>query len=169
MPFSLPTAMRFYKATAILGLLVIVAIIVFSWLRIEKFEQTVSEIFEDIITSNMVMDGLQTELAHIDKVLLAENTATDKKQSVTVDDVSYDSYEIERLRIEKNNILLHVKEKELDLATSLNIKKHIMNEVRLMFVIALAFLLLGTLMAAFGFIGWHFKIELFEDRRKKPR
>ena len=156
MPFFLPTAMRFYKAAAILGLLVVIAVILLSWLRIEKFEQTVSGVFEEIITSNMEMEGLKKELRHIDKVLQADDKNKNKKKAVEVDDVPYDIYEIERLRSEKNSILLHVKENELDLVASLNIKKHIMNEVRLLFVVALAFLLLGTLMTAFGFIGWHF-------------
>ncbi len=169
MPLFLPTAMRFYKITAILGLLVIIATIVFSWIQIDKFEQNVSEVFEEIITSNMEVDGLNTELEHINKVLQAANQLKDKKQAVTVDDVPYDAYEVERLRAEKNTITLYVKEKELDLATSSNIKNHVMNEVRLLFITALAFLLLGTLMTAFGIIGWYFKIELFEDRRKKPR
>ena len=62
-----------------------------------------------------------------------------------------------------------MKEKELDLVASSSIKKHVMNEVRLLFITAIMFLLLGTLMTAFGFIGWYFKIELFEDRRSKPR
>jgi len=169
MPLFLPTAMRFYKAAAVLGVLVIIATIVLSWLRIEKFEHTVSEVFEEIITSNMEVDGLHTELGHIDKVLQSENHSEEKKQGVTVDDVDYTAYEIERLRVEKSNILLHIKEKELDLVASLNVKNHIMNEVRLLFVTALAFLLLGTLMTAFGIIGWYFRIEMFEDRRKKPR
>lgn len=169
MPLFLPTAMRFYKAAAVCGVLIIIATLVLSWLRIENFERSVSEVFEEIITSNMEVDGLHTELGHIDKVLQAESHSKDKKQGVTVDDVDYSGYEIERLRVEKSNILLYVKEKELDLVTSLNIKNHVMNEVRLLFITALTFLLLGTLMAAFGIIGWYFKIELFEDRRKKPR
>jgi hypothetical protein len=169
MPLILPTAMRFYKTMAVLGLLVIIAIIVLSWLRIEKFEQTVTDIFEEIVTANMEVSGLQTELGHINKVLLKANLQEDKKLTVIVNDVSYAIYEIERLRAEKSNILLHIKEKELGLITSLNVKKYVMNEVRLLFVTALAFLLLGTLMTAFGFIGWYFKIELFEDRRKQAR
>jgi hypothetical protein len=169
MPLFLPTAMRFYKAIAILGLLVIISTIVLSWVQIEKFEQTVSDVFEEIITSNMEVDGLNIELQHINKVLQVANQNTDKKQAVTVDDVPYEVYEIERLRAEKKSILLHTKEKELDLVTSSNIKNHVMNEVRLLFIAALAFLLLGTLLTAFGIIGWYFKIELFEDRRKKPR
>ena len=96
MPLFFPTAMRFYKSAAVLGVLVIIAIIVLSLLRIEKFEQTVAEIFEEIITSNMEMDGLRIELAHIDKVLQAGNHDGDKKQGVTVDDVDYTTYEIER-------------------------------------------------------------------------
>jgi len=169
MSLLLPTAMRFYKVTAILGLLVIIATIVFSWIQIEKFEQTVTDVFEEIVTSNMEVDGLNTELGHINKVLQAANQSEDKKQAVTVDEVSYDAYEVERLRAEKNTITLYIKEKELDLVSSSNIKNNIMNEVRLLFVTALAFLLLGTLMTAFGITGWYFKIELFEDRRKKPR
>lgn len=169
MPLFLPTAMRFYKTTAILGLLVIIATTVLSWMRIDVFEQTVSNVFEEIITSNMEVDGLNVELGHINKVLQASDDSEDKKEAVIVDEVPYQAYEVERLRAEKNNILLHVKEKELGLITSSNIKNHVLSEVRLLFIAALMFLLVGTLMAAFGFIGWYFKIELFEDRRKKPR
>ena len=169
MPFMMPTAMRFYKILAVLGLLAIIATIVLSWLRIDSFEKSVSTVFEEIITSNMEVNGLQAELGHITKVLQASSENQDKQKPVIVDDVPYDFYSIERLREERDNILLHVKEKELNLVSSLNIKNHVMNEVRLLFVAALAFLLLGTLMMAFGLIGWYLKIELFEDRRKKPR
>ncbi len=159
--------MRFYKLLAIFGVLIMIAAILFSWMRLQHLEENVSAIFEEIVTANLEVTGLKTELRHINKVLQVADHA--EKKNITVDDITYTAYEVERLRTEKDAILLHVKEKELDLITSSSIKKNVMNEVRLLFVAALVILLLGTLMTVFGLIGWYFKIELFEDRRRKPR
>jgi hypothetical protein len=91
------------------------------------------------------------------------------KEEIIVDDIAYSKYAIERLKNDKKNIVLHIREKELDLAETSGVKKHVMNEVRLLFGVALIFLLLGTIMAVFGFLAWYFKVELFEDRRRAPR
>jgi len=161
------SAIRFYKICALLGTLIIVADIVFSWSRIQAFENTVTNVFESMVTNQMELDGLQQELAHIGKVLIqADNTDEENSQ---VDGVKYSSYEIERLKNEQASIRLHMQEKQLDLAGSSSEKKYIMNEVRILFLGSLVFLVLGTLLSAFGYIAWYFKIELFEDRRKVPR
>ena len=88
---------------------------------------------------------------------------------IIVDDIAYSKYSIERLRNDKQNILLHIREKEIDLSESSDIKNHVMNEVRILFGVALFFLVIGTLLAVFGFLAWYFKVELFEDRRKNAR
>ncbi len=168
MALLMPNAMRVYKLLAVSGVLLIILIVVVSWWRIQQFEQNVSTVFEQIITTNLEMDGLQTELIHIDRVLQATQQDTEA-ENVTVDDVVYNRYEIDRLRNEKDSMLLHMSDKKLVLSELLDVKTHIMNEVRLLFVVALIFLLLATLMAVFGWFGWYFKIELFEDRRKAKR
>jgi len=169
MAFFISTASQFYKLCAVVGALIIIVAIIFSWTRIQYLEEDVSAVFEEMVTSNLEVEGLKTELQHIDKVLQAANQAEKNKENISVDDIPYTDYEVERLRKEKSSILLYIKEKELDLITSSSIKKHVMNEVRLLFITALAVILFGTLMMMFGFLGWYFKIELFEDRRRKPR
>lgn len=169
MPLFKSTAQRFYKFAAILGTLLIISILVFTWHRVEKFESTMSNVFEGIVTARLEVDGLKEQLQHIDNVLseVSKNQAGD--QIVTVDGIEYSSYEIKRLRSERGSMMLHIREKELELEGSSDIKQHVMNEVRLLFITALSTLLLGTLMAAFGYIGWYFKIEMFQDRRRRPR
>ncbi|MFW2373681.1 MAG: hypothetical protein ACN4GM_11220 [Gammaproteobacteria bacterium] len=169
MPLFMPTAQRFYKFTAILGTLLIISILIFSWHRVEKFENTISDVFEEIVTARLEVDGLKEQLQHIDKVLSVVSKNGLGEEIITVDGIEYSSYEIKRLRSERSSMLLHIKEKELELEGSSGIKQHVMNEVRLLFMISLSFLLLGTLMAAFGYVGWYFKIEMFEDRRRRPR
>ncbi|MCW8933274.1 MAG: hypothetical protein OQK98_00985 [Gammaproteobacteria bacterium] len=161
------SAIRFYKICALVGTLIILADISFSWSRIQAFEDTVANVFESMVTNQMELDGLQQELTHIDKVL---NLAKDIGEApVKVDDVEYTPYEIERLKNEEASIRLHMQEKQLDLVGSSSEKKFIMNEVRILFLGSLVFLVLGTLLSAFGYLAWYFKIELFEDRRKAPR
>ncbi len=160
--------LRLYKICALLGSLIIIADIGFSWMRIDSFEGSVTDVFESMVTNQMELDGLQQELVHIDKVLLqAEESSSDKK--LQIDGIEYSAYEVERLRNEQAGIRLHIQEKQLDLVTSSSEKKHIMNEVRVLFLSSLIFLALGTLLSAFGYLAWYFKIELFEERRKKPR
>jgi len=162
------SATRFYKICAFLGTLIIIADISFSWVRIQAFESSVSNVFELMVTSQMELDGLQQELTHIGKVLeQAKETQTSDK--VRIDSIDYSAYEIERLRNEQASIRLNMQEKQLDLRGVSSEKKHIMNEVRILFLGSLVFLVLGTLLSAFGYLAWYFKIELFEDRRKKPR
>ncbi|MCW9012629.1 MAG: hypothetical protein OQL06_02505 [Gammaproteobacteria bacterium] len=165
----MPTAMRFYRICAILGTLIIFSVVSLSWLRINQFEENVSIIFEGIVTSNLEIDGLKQEMQHIDKVLQMSSEQKNNKDVIAVDEIAYTDYEVERLKNDKSNILLHIKEKELDLVASTSQKRHVMNEVRILFVISLLFLVLGTLLAAFGYLAWYFRFELFEDRRKKPR
>ncbi len=171
MALLMPRASRVYKISAILGLLVIILVLSFAWLRMNQFEQSVSMVFEKIVITNMEVNGLKDELTHIDKVLSLVDSADamTTREEIIVDDIPYSKYEIERLRNEKQNILLHIKEKELDLGESSSVKNHVMNEVRLLFGVSLFFLVIGTLLAAFGFLAWYFKVEMFEDRRKSPR
>ena len=171
MALLMPSAMRFYKICALVGLIIIILSISFSWMRMQQFEQSVSLVFEQIVTTNMEVTGLKEELQHIQKVLKAveESEMPGNKEEIVVDEIPYTAYEIERLKNDKNNILLHIKEKELDLTESSSVKKHVMNEVRLMFGILLVCLVIGTLLSAFGFLAWYFKVELFEDRRRSPR
>ncbi|HED33818.1 MAG TPA: hypothetical protein ENJ08_06320 [Gammaproteobacteria bacterium] len=171
--------MRIYKICALLGTLIIILDIVFSLQRIQSFESLVSEIFELKIKTQMEIDGLQQEISHIKKV--REKSDAQKKisdlqqgvqqpvEGVNVDSVEYTPYEVERLGDELRNLKLHLQEKKLDLIESNSEKKHVMNEVRVLFFLSLVFLVIGTLLAAFGYLAWYFKIELFEDRRKRPR
>ena len=168
MALLMPNAMRLYKVLAVSGILLIILVIAATWWRIQLFEENVSTVFEQIITTNLEMEGLQAEFLHIERVLQAvEENA--QAENVTVDEVVYDSYGIDRLRNEKDSMLLHMSEKKLVLTELLDVKNHIMNEVRLLFVVALIFFLLATLMAVFGWFGWYFRVELFEDRRKVSR
>ncbi len=157
-----------YKICALLGTVVIVADIAFSWDRIQKFEQTVVSVFELIVTSQMEYDGLQQELSHINKVL-AQTSEIDAQKKIQVDGVEYSRYEVDRLKSERGNIKLYMQEKMLDLTEITRDKKHIMNEVRALFLGSLIFLIFGTLLSAFGYLSWYFKIEMFEDRRKASR
>ena len=171
MALVMPNASRFYKICAFLGLLIVIITLSYAWNRMQQLEQSVSVVFEQIVITNMEVNGLKKELQHINKVLKVADDidAMSNKEEIIVDDIPYTAYEIERLRNDKKNILLHVKEKELDLTESSSIKKHVMNEVRLLFAIALALLLFGILLSVFGFLAWYFRIELFEDRRQQPR
>ena len=164
----IPTVMRFYKACALLGTLIILLDAGFSWMRIQSFENTVTEVFESIVRTQMEMDGLQQELSHMDKVL---KLVVDKEvtSEVVVDDIEYSPYEVERLKNEHGSIKLYLQEKQLALVALSSEKKYIMNEVRILFLMSLIFLILGTLLAAFGYLAWYFKVELFEDRRKNAR
>ncbi len=160
-------SLRLYKVCALLGTLIILADVGFSWLRIQSFESTVTKVFESMVTTQMEFDGMQQELNHINKVL--EQAKDINIETPQVDGIKYSAYEVERLKNEQSNVRLYMQEKQLDLVELGGEKKHIMNEVRVLFLGSLVFLVLGTLLSAFGYLAWYFKIELFEDRRKKPR
>ena len=167
MSLQKPTAMRFYKICAVVGTLIILVTVTYAWMRIQQFEQNVFVVFEKMVTENLEVDSLKDELRHIDKVL---NKVADKSSAtVEVDGVEYTSYQIERLRIDRVNLMGYFKEKNLALAQSTVVKKHIMNEVRVLFMVSLAFLVVGTLLAALGYLGWYYRVEMFEERRKSPR
>lgn len=161
--------MRFYKFCALLGTLIILLDIGFSWMRIQAFESSVTEVFESIVRTQMEVDGIDQELIHVNKVLSQQNDNAEEGKTAEIDGVEYTPYEIERLRAEQGNLQLFKQEKQLDLASLDSVKKHVMNEVRILFLISLIFLVMGTLLAAFGYLAWYFKVELFEDRRKAPR
>lgn len=167
MPLLMPTAMRFYKTCAITGTLIIIFTVAYSWMRIQQFEYNVAAVFEKLIIESLEVDSLKDELGHIDKVLkkAGENPAV----SVEVDGVEYPGYEITRLRNDHKNILRYFQERKKSLAESNNSKKHIMNEVRVLFVTSLVFLIVGTLLAALGYLGWYYRIEMFEERRHQTR
>ena len=167
MSLLMPTAMRFYKICAIVGTLLIILTVAYAWMRIQQFEQNVSVVFEKMVTEKLEADSLKDELRHIDKVL--DKTSDKSNAAVEVDGVEYSSYQIERLRIDRVNLQGYFQEKNMALAQSSIVKKHIMNEVRILFMMSLAFLVIGTLLAALGFLGWYYRVEMFEERRHKPR
>ena len=158
--------MRLYKTCALLGTLIILIDIGVSWSRINAFENSVSNVFESIITTQMLVEGLQQELQHIDTALTQH--ATDE-QSVSVDGIEYNMQQLQRLRNERTDIKLHMREKQQDIAVLNKQKTFIMNEVRVLFLLSLLFLIVGTLLSAFGYLAWYFKVELFADRRKTAR
>lgn len=166
MPLLLPSAMRLYKACALIGTLIILIDIGVSWSRINAFEGSVSNVFESIITTQMLVEGLQQELQHIDTAL-AQYAADE--QPVSVEGIEYSTQQLERLRNERTDIKLYMREKQRDIAQLTKQKKFIMNEVRIMFLLSLLFLIVGTLLSAFGYLAWFFKLELFADRRKAAR
>jgi len=169
MSVSMPLIMRFYKICALLGTLIILLDAGFSWMRIGTFENTVTEVFESIVRTQMEVDGLQQELSHLDKALQMVGDKNASSEAVIADDIEYSAYEIERLKNEQGSIKLYLQEKQLGLVVLNSEKKYIMNEVRILFLMSLIFLILGTLLAAFGYLAWYFKVELFEDRRKNVR
>lgn len=166
MPLLLPSAMRLYKACALIGTLIILIDIGVSWSRINAFESSVSNVFESIITTQMLVEGLQQELQHIDTAL-AQYAADE--QPVSVEGIEYSMQQLERLRNERTDIKLYMREKQRDIAELTKQKKFIMNEVRILFLLSLMFLIVGTLLSAFGYLAWFFKLELFADRRKAAR
>ncbi len=164
----MPSQMRFYKICALLGTLIIFLDVGFSWMRIQNFESSVTQVFESIVTTQMEIDGIDQELMHINKVLSNE-ASLENNNSIDIDGVVYTQYEVERLKTEQANLNLFKQEKQLDLTSLNGQKKYVMNEVRILFLVSLVFLLMGTLLSAFGYLAWYFRVELFEDRRKKPR
>jgi len=145
--------MRLYKASALLGTLIILLDIGVSWSRINAFENSVSNVFESIITTQMLVEGLQQELQHIDTAL-AQYQSGD--QPVSVDGVEYNLQQLQRLRNEHADIKLYMREKQQDIQVLKKQKKFIMNEVRILFLLSLLFLVVGTLLAAFGYLAWYF-------------
>ena len=123
MSLILPTATRFYKLCAFLGTIIIIADLALSWVRIDAFEHSVSEVFESMVRTQMEIDGLEQEFGHVEKVLQQSEDAT--KDSVTVDDIEYTPYEIERLKNEYNSIQLYIQEKQLDLVSLQSQKKFV--------------------------------------------
>ncbi len=166
MPLLLPSAMRLYKTCALLGTLIILLDVGISWSRINAFESSVSNVFESIITTQMLVEGLQQELQHIDTAL-AQNAADE--QPAMLDGIEYNAQQLERLRSERADIKLYMREKQRDIAVLDKQKKFIMNEVRVLFLLSLLFLIVGTLLSAFGYLAWYFKVELIADRRKTDR
>lgn len=167
MSLQMPTAMRFFRISAILGTLIIIVTVSYAWMRIQKFEQNVYIVFEKMVTENLETESLKDELQHIEKVL---KVAADKPAgNVEVDGVEYTSYEIERLRNDRQHIVGFVQEKTASLAQSTAVKKHIMNEVRILFVVSLMVLVVGTLLAVLGYLGWYYRVEMFEERRRQAR
>ena len=167
MPLQMPTVMRFYKICAIVGTLLILVTVSYAWMRIQQFEHNVFVVFEKMVTEQLEADSLKDELRHIDKVL--NKVAEKPNATVVVDGIEYSSYQIERLRIDRSNLSSYFQEKNLALAQSSIVKKHIMNEVRILFMVSLAFLVVGTLLAALGYLGWYYRVEMFEERRRSPR
>lgn len=166
MPLLLPSAMRLYKVCALLGTLIILIDIGVAWSRINAFEGSVSNVFESIITTQMLVEGLQQELQHIDTAL-AQYAANE--QSVSADGIEYNTQQLQRLRNERADIKLYMREKQRDISLLNKQKKFIMDEVRILFLLSLLFLIIGTLLSAFGYLAWYFKVELFADRRKTAR
>ncbi len=83
MSLFIPSPMRFYKICALLGTVVILADVGLSWARIQAFENSVTQVFESIVRTQMEIDGLEQELTHVDKVISQAMQITSGAEKVT--------------------------------------------------------------------------------------
>ena len=163
------TLSRTYKVSALLGYLIIAASLLFPFKYMQSLESNTTQVFEKIITSDLEAKSLESELFHLEKVLSQADKLENLKDVLIVDGIDYSQYEIERLRKERENINLFLREKEINKKNYISAKNHLLNEVKILFIVSSLCMLLGTLLAAFGTIAWYFQLELFEDRRKTER
>jgi len=160
---------RTYKISALLGYIIIAASLLFPFKYMQSLESNTTQVFEKIIISDLEVKSVEDELFHIEKVLSQADKLTSLEKGLVIDGIDYNPYEIERLRKERENINIFLREKEINKKVYDSAKEHLLNEVKMLFIISSLCMLLGTLLAAFGTIAWYFQLELFADRRKKER
>jgi len=154
-----------YASILILGIVICLTAVYMTESKIEFFEHNTNRIHRLITASEIELDTLDREAVIIEKTLsdmknkLSNNKKVDKSMTKSFlllkQDINYLNADI----AEKQKLLI-----------SLNLlKTNTLSQIKTLFWVNSALLVTGSLMIILGVAALGFRLEIFEERRKKKR
>ena len=151
-----------YKIFALSGLLIALLTPYFGWQYTKKLETKAVLIFEQVILTQLDLESLHQQYQSIQKAISAS-----RGEANDVNSVDYSESELEHLQAESQHINAQIEALAIDAGTMKAAKKAIITEVKLAFIIIFFVMLVSTLAAAFGLLGWYFHIRIYRERRSE--
>ena len=154
-----------YSAVVLFGIVICITAVYMSESKIEFFEHNTNRIHRLITASEIELDTLDREANSIETTL--SDIKTKIKQQKKIDKPLTKTFLSLKENIEYLNADIAEKQK---LLISLNLlKTSTLSQIKTLFWINSALLVIGSLMIIFGVAALGFRLEIFEERRNKKR
>jgi len=154
-----------YASFVIFGIIIIVASVVMSNSKIEFFEHNTNRIHRLITAAELELETLEREASTIEKTL------TDMSERIGDKPENNKKLTRDFLNLKNDIQDLHVDIAEKQkLVISLNLlKTGTLSQIKILFWVNSGLLVIGMLMVILGSAALAFKLEIFEERRKRKR
>ncbi len=151
-----------YKTCALAGSLVAILLPFFASQYISSLEEKAVSIFEQGILTKLDLESTQIQFK-----LINDAIAASQNDVIAPNTVDYTESELEHLQAESLNLNSQIESLALSVGTIEATKKAIITEVKLTIFLSFLVMLISTLIAAFGYLGWYFHIRIYQERRSE--
>lgn len=156
-----------YIAIVTLGFLICATSIYISMSKIDAYEHNTNRVHRLITASEIELATLESEISDIEKTVLEIKESINNKQKKNKNKKISNEFHSFKLNI--NNLQSDIAEKQ-KLLISLNLlKTHTLSQIKTLFWINSALLVIGSLMVILGTAALGFRLEIFQERRNKNR
>ena len=154
-----------YSSIVLIGIIVCAASVYMSISKIDSYEHNTNRIHRLITASEIELATLENEIQVIEKTIAdIQSTLNGKPENNKELAKQFMSF--------KDNISdlgSDIAEKQKHLIALTLLKTHTLSQIKTLFWINSALLVIGSLMIVFGSAALGFKLEIFQERRKKRR
>lgn len=154
-----------YASFVVLGIIIVAAAIYMSSTKIDFFEHNTNRIHRLITASELELDTLEREAATIEKTLqeLSDKIGDKPEANVKL------TRQFLELKESINRLRSDIAEKQ-KLLISLNLlKTSTLTQIKTLFWVNSGLIVIGALMILLGGAAIGFRLEIFQDRRKRKR
>jgi hypothetical protein len=164
-----PWAGKLYKGLVAAGLLMLLLAVFFMSREWAGFEKRAGVVYEVMTLSAIEVDSLNRELGALQRVIEGQSPGPGTGEYAVEGEVEYSEAEVAQLILEIGNLQQQLAARAQRYAEAQATRDALFS--RLLVSIALTCLALSAavLMLIIGGLGWHYRIKIFEDRRRQPR
>ena len=154
-----------YSGIVLFGIFICAISVYMSISKIDSYEHNTNRVHRLITASEIELATLENEILVIEKTIIDIKSKIDEKSK---NNKSLPTQFL-TLNLNLNDLSSDIAEKQ-KLLISLNLlKTHTLSQIKTLFWINSSLLVIGSLMIVFGSAALGFKLEIFEERRKKKR
>lgn len=165
-----PWADKLYKAMVAAGILMLVAA---AWLFAEQwaqFERRASVVYELMIMSSIEIDSLNRELRVLEQVVQGEVPTRGGSMDGEAEEMpQYSEAQVAQLMLELGALNAQLQEKSGRYTEAALTRDALFQQLLVSIVLAIAAVVAAVILLLLGALGWRYRIQIFEDRRKGSR
>lgn len=150
-----------YKFSLLTGITVSLATPFFGWSYVQQMERQATRLFEQTILAKLDLGSLQSQYQSLQQVT-GSNTASENP-------IEYSERQMKVLEAEALVVGSQVNKLQARLDTLEQAKTAITSKIKIAFITAVLLMSGGIVLTLAGFLGWYFHVQIFSERRSKPR